>query len=187
MTTTDLGLPFIEGSQAQKHVTHNEALRILDAAIQSGCWILCAPRAPSPARASATCATGAMHMAGHSNAIATWQDGIWAFLAPRTGWCIWSVRDNVVFVFDGSIGRLARSAGDAGPTRACGHQHVSEFAQSVEREIQRVLLTAIAVATAATATCGCRFQRKVPPNRVGFSPTIFRTRGIRACRSDAFS
>ena len=32
--TANLGLPFIEGSQAQKHVTHNEALRILDAAIQ---------------------------------------------------------------------------------------------------------------------------------------------------------
>ena len=32
--TPNLRLPFIEGSQAQKHVTHNEALRILDAAIQ---------------------------------------------------------------------------------------------------------------------------------------------------------
>ena len=32
--TPNLGLPFIEGSQAQKHVTHNEAMRILDAAIQ---------------------------------------------------------------------------------------------------------------------------------------------------------
>ena len=32
--TVNLGLPFIDGSQAQKHVTHNEALRILDDAIQ---------------------------------------------------------------------------------------------------------------------------------------------------------
>ena len=32
--TPNLGLPFIDGGQAQKHVTHNEALRILDAAIQ---------------------------------------------------------------------------------------------------------------------------------------------------------
>ena len=32
--TANLGLPFIEGSQAQKHVTHNDALRILDATIQ---------------------------------------------------------------------------------------------------------------------------------------------------------
>jgi hypothetical protein len=34
--TTHLGLPFIEGSQAQKHVTHNEALRILDSVVQIG-------------------------------------------------------------------------------------------------------------------------------------------------------
>lgn len=29
-----LSLPFIQQSQAQKHVTHNEALRILDGAVQ---------------------------------------------------------------------------------------------------------------------------------------------------------
>ena len=34
--TIHLGMPFIEGSQAQKHVTHNEALRILDAVVQIG-------------------------------------------------------------------------------------------------------------------------------------------------------
>jgi hypothetical protein len=32
--TANLGLPLIDGSQAQKHVTHNEALRILDDVIQ---------------------------------------------------------------------------------------------------------------------------------------------------------
>ena len=32
--TVNLGLPFIEGSQAQKHVTHNEAIRTLDCLVQ---------------------------------------------------------------------------------------------------------------------------------------------------------
>lgn len=32
--TTHLLLPYILASQAQKHVTHNEALRLLDAMIQ---------------------------------------------------------------------------------------------------------------------------------------------------------
>ncbi|MGC1467553.1 MAG: DUF2793 domain-containing protein [Pseudolabrys sp.] len=32
--TTNLGLPCIEAAQAQKHVTHNDALRILDALVQ---------------------------------------------------------------------------------------------------------------------------------------------------------
>jgi len=30
----NLSLPFIQPSQAQKHVTHNEALRLLDAVVQ---------------------------------------------------------------------------------------------------------------------------------------------------------
>ena len=33
-TTTHLLLPYILAAQAQKHVTHNEALRILDGLVQ---------------------------------------------------------------------------------------------------------------------------------------------------------
>lgn len=32
--TPNLGLPYIMPSQAQKHVTHNEAIRALDALVQ---------------------------------------------------------------------------------------------------------------------------------------------------------
>jgi hypothetical protein len=109
--TPNLGLPFIEGSQAQKHVTHNEGLRILDAAIQIAVLDLTRTSPPSsPAEGErhvvATGATGVW--AGHANAIATWQDGAWAFLLPKTGWCIWSVADDVMFVFDGTHWRDLR-------------------------------------------------------------------------------
>jgi hypothetical protein len=109
--TPNLGLPFIEGSQAQKHVTHNEALRILDAAIQIAVLDLTRTAPPSsPAEGErhvvASGATGAW--AGHANAIATWQDGAWAFLVPKTGWCIWSDADDVMFVFDGTHWRDLR-------------------------------------------------------------------------------
>jgi hypothetical protein len=110
--TPNLGLPFIEGSQAQKHVTHNEALRILDAAIQIAVQDITRSAPPaSPAEGQrhvvAAGATGAW--AGQDHAIATWQDGAWAFLAPHIGWCIWSVADAVMFVFDGSHWRDLRS------------------------------------------------------------------------------
>ncbi|ABD08153.1 hypothetical protein RPB_3457 [Rhodopseudomonas palustris HaA2] len=103
--TANLGLPFIEASQAQKHVTHNEALRILDAAIQ----IAVADRdrtapPPSPAEGArhivAAGASGAW--SGQADAVATWQDGAWAFLAPKQGWCVWSVADDGLLVFDGA-------------------------------------------------------------------------------------
>src|SRR3954464_481235 len=110
--TPNLGLPFIEGSQAQKHVTHNEALRILDAAIQIAVLDLSRTSPPSsPAQGErhvvASGATGAW--AGHGNAIATWQDGAWAYLAPHGGWCVWSVADDVMFVFDGTHWRDLRN------------------------------------------------------------------------------
>lgn len=113
MTSTDhLQLPFIEGSQAQKHVTHNEALRILDAAIQIA--VLDLTRTTPPASPAA----GERHIvaigaggawAGQGNAIATWQDGAWAYLAPNTGWCVWSVADEVMVVFDGAHWRDLRN------------------------------------------------------------------------------
>lgn len=111
--TPNLGLPFIDGSQAQKHVTHNEALRILDAAIQIGVLDLTLTTPPlSPSDGEryvvASGATGAW--AGKDDAIATWQDGAWAFLTPKTGWCIWSAADESLFVFDGSAWQSAGGA-----------------------------------------------------------------------------
>lgn len=37
-TTANLGLPFILPAQAQKHVTHNEALQRLDVLVQAVVW-----------------------------------------------------------------------------------------------------------------------------------------------------
>lgn len=111
-TTPNLGLPYIDGGQAQKHVTHNEALRMLDAAIQIA--VLDRTRTvppPMPAEGErhvvAAGASGAW--SGHAQAIATWQDGAWAFLAPRAGWCIWSIADDIVLVFDGAAWRDLRN------------------------------------------------------------------------------
>uniref|UniRef100_E6VEL6 DUF2793 domain-containing protein n=1 Tax=Rhodopseudomonas palustris (strain DX-1) TaxID=652103 RepID=E6VEL6_RHOPX len=102
--TANLGLPFIEAAQAQKHVTHNEALRILDAAIQIA--VLDRNRnapPPNPAEGArhivGAGATGAW--SGRDDAIASWQDGAWAFLVPKPGWCVWSVADDVLLVYGG--------------------------------------------------------------------------------------
>ncbi|WP_441276966.1 DUF2793 domain-containing protein [Tardiphaga sp. 172_B4_N1_3] len=110
--TPNLKLPFIESGQAQKHVTHNEALRILDAAIQIS--VLDVTRTVPPASPG----EGARHIvaagasgawSGHALAIATWQDGTWAFLVPKAGWCVWSVADDVMMVFDGALWRAVGS------------------------------------------------------------------------------
>lgn len=85
----NLALPYIEAAQAQKHVTHNEAVRRLDAIVQLGVVArnLTAPPA-LPAEGArwivAPGATGAW--AGADGRVAAWQDGAWLLLAPQAGW-----------------------------------------------------------------------------------------------------
>lgn len=100
-----LKLPLLAAAQAQKEVTHNEALAIADIAVQAvvqsvapssvptapvvgQCWIV----GPSP--------TGAW--AGQAGAIAAWTSGGWRFVAPFIGMQAWSVADNVIARRDAS-------------------------------------------------------------------------------------
>ena len=85
-------LPYLVAAQAQKHVTHNEALRLLDAVVQLSVLDrdLTAPPA-SPADGDryivASGATGLW--AGWDLNVTTWVDGVWMRLVPRPGWLAW--------------------------------------------------------------------------------------------------
>jgi len=110
--TAHLGLPLIDAGQAQKHVTHNEALRILDAAIQIAVQDLSRstpPASPVEGERHVVAAGASGAWAGRAGAIASFQDGAWAFLTPKTGWCVWSVADDAMVVFDGAAWRDLRS------------------------------------------------------------------------------
>ncbi|EAQ35652.1 hypothetical protein NB311A_12549 [Nitrobacter sp. Nb-311A] len=138
--TPNLGLPYIDGSQAQKHVTHNEALRILDAAVQIGVLDLTLTAPPSsPADGEryvvASGATG--DWAGKDDAIATWQDGAWAFLTPKAGWCIWSAADESLFVFDGSAWQGAGGTASLDNVAHLGVNTAASSPQPPQRQIQR--------------------------------------------------
>ena len=103
--TTHLLLPYILAAQAQKHVTHNEALRLLDAMVQLSVLDrdLTAPPA-SPADGDryivASGATGLW--AGWDLNVTTWVDGVWMRLVPRPGWLAWIADEATFFVWNGS-------------------------------------------------------------------------------------
>jgi hypothetical protein len=94
--SANLSLPYIQPSQAQKHVTHNEAIRILDALVQA--VVEEPPRNSPPASASeGTCyligSAPAGAWAGHANDIAWRTDGTWSFLQPQPGWAVRVISD----------------------------------------------------------------------------------------------
>ncbi len=104
-TTALLALPFIMAAQAQKHVTHNEALRLLDGLVQLSVKDrdLTAPPA-SPADGDryivASGATGVW--AGWDLNITLWVDGAWLRLPPRSGWRAWVEDEGLLLVYNGS-------------------------------------------------------------------------------------
>jgi hypothetical protein len=102
--TTNLDMPFIMPSQAQKHVTHNEALLLLDAIVQlsvigeSGG----PPETPEPGDRFVVATDATDAWSGRDGQIAIWQDGYWAFEKPGTGWRAWFETGGRLKVFDGS-------------------------------------------------------------------------------------
>jgi hypothetical protein len=104
-TTTNLQLPFIAAAQAQKHVTHNEALRALDAVVQL--TVLdnshsAPPGSPAEGARYIVAGSGGAGWAGQGGKIAAYQDGAWAFYTPREGWLAWVADEDRLYTYTGS-------------------------------------------------------------------------------------
>lgn len=101
--TPRLELPYLAAAQAQKEITHNEALNRLDALVQPVCLEI---RDDPPAEP----AEGAVYIVGdspsgawvgHAAAIAAFYGG-WLFLAPASGWLCHDLASGLLLRFDGS-------------------------------------------------------------------------------------
>ena len=105
-TSTNLTLPFIQPSQAQKHVTHNEAVELLDVIVQlcvQGFDVDTPPLAPAEGQSwqIGTAPTG--DWAGQAGMIANWAGGGWIYLAPQTGWRAVDAVTGEMRVYSGTI------------------------------------------------------------------------------------
>ena len=104
-TSPVLGLPLIQPAQAQKHVTHNEALRLLDAVTQLS--VVTAPQAAPPAsplrgQRYIVAAPGSGAWAGQGGQIAVFDDPGWLFFAPAPGWRADVTESGVTLRYDGT-------------------------------------------------------------------------------------
>ena len=100
-----LALPYIQPSQSQKHVTHNEAISTLDVLVQlvvAGFGATNPPADPAPGDVHALGATPTGAWAGQDNTLATWHDGAWVFITPLAGWRAWGVSEGELRIWDGT-------------------------------------------------------------------------------------
>ena len=103
--SVNLALPLIAASQAQKHVTHNEALEIIDAVLQLSVIarsLTAPPGAPANGARYLVAAGGTGGWSGHDGEIAIRLDGVWRFAVPRTGWRLWVEAEDMLVVHDGA-------------------------------------------------------------------------------------
>jgi Protein of unknown function (DUF2793)/Collagen triple helix repeat (20 copies) len=122
-TSPNLGLPYLAAAQSQKHVTHNEALRALDAVVQIAVVSRTATAPPAtpvngirylvPAAASGA-------WAGQTTKLAAFQDGAWVFFAAIAGWLVWITDEAKLVVFDGTQWTQANPATSLNPATVIG-------------------------------------------------------------------
>lgn len=98
-----LSLPYIMPGQAQKHVTHNEAVQALDALVQpvvASRSLAVPPLSPLAGEAWLVAADAQDAWAGHDSEIAVWQAGGWQFFDPAPGWQVYVADARSQYVFD---------------------------------------------------------------------------------------
>ncbi|SMP05597.1 DUF2793 domain-containing protein [Shimia sagamensis] len=105
-----LSLPFIMPSQAQKHVTHNEALQILDMLVQPVIEAFDATDPPLQPDDGTIWALGVSPTAGwlgHGHHLATWTNGAWLFMPLQEGFKAVERGSTEIVIWDGTIWKPA--------------------------------------------------------------------------------
>jgi len=104
-STNRLSLPLLVANQAQKHITHNEALLLLDGMVQLAFHEdVTVPPSSAAAPAAYLVPSGASgDWAGQAGRIALADGASWRFIEPREGWQAWSLTRGEPRVFDGAV------------------------------------------------------------------------------------
>lgn len=117
--TAQLSLPLVMPAQAQKHVTVNQALSVLDTVTQLGVRssvVSSSPDAVNDGDAFIVPVDAAGEWQGRSGAVAVWNNGGWSYLNARPGWRAWDESLSGWQIFDGVTwvpNALATSGGGA--------------------------------------------------------------------------
>lgn len=159
MTTPNLALPELSAAQAQKHVTHNEALQALDAIVQLSVKsrrLAAPPGAPADGARWIVAAGASGAWEGKSGQVASRLDGAWRFYPPQAGWLAFA-EDEGLLVHSGAgwASALAVSPFGASIGLAIAEQEVTLAGASVDTTIvipTRAIVLAVSTRTTEALT-----------------------------------
>jgi len=175
-STPHLALPLIAAAQAQKHVTHNEALTALDALVHLA--VLDRDRTTPPGSSAEgdrhiVAAPGAAAWAGKDGQIAAWQDGAWRFYPPQRGWLAYNLVDGALLAWSGSAWADALSviAETLTPARI-GLGTAADAANPFSAKLNDALWTARAVGEGGSGSLRNKFSKE---SSAGVLSLLFQT------------
>lgn len=144
VTTTNLGLPYIMAAQAQKHVTHNEALRALDVIVHLAVLdrdLAAPPSMPVEGERHIVAAGAIAAWSGHEGEVAAFQDGAWAFYAPHEGWLAWITAESKAVIFDSGSWVEFSGSMDINPAALVGVNATADATNKLAVKSDAVLLS----------------------------------------------
>ncbi len=103
--SANLSLPYIQPSQAQKHVTHNEGMRRLDALVHlavSSTTQSTPPGVPQDGARFLLPISAGGAWAGQAGKLAVYEETAWVFYTPQAGWVAWVADTGESIVYDGT-------------------------------------------------------------------------------------
>ncbi len=117
-----LRIPYIAAAQAQKHVTHNEAMTLLDTLVQLSVLdkdLSAPPASPGEGNTYIVAPGGTGAWIGWDGRVVRFIDGTWRSYLPGAGggagWLAWVMDENAMYRFDGTAWALAGIEGPQGP------------------------------------------------------------------------
>ena len=162
--TPRLNTPYIISTQSQKEVTHNMALNMLDALVQSAVEtsaLSAPPVSPVEGGLSLVGSSATGDWASHDNELAQYIGGIWQFYPAFEGMHIWLKDDDVIARY--FSGLWQKGIVTAGSVKISGQQIIGPQQAAVSDAAGGVTIDAEARTALNNLLAACRTHGLIAP------------------------
>ncbi len=167
----NLQLPYLDANQSQKSVTHNQALRMLDALVNmevQSSALAAPPAAPTDGQRWIVAPGGTGAWAGRDLDVAAWQDAAWSFYPPTRGLLAFDAGQNALLFWTGTAWHGLAALLAALSVTALGIGTAPDAANPLSATLNAVLFNALAAAAGGTGDLRVKLNKAGAGNTASF-------------------